>query len=160
MLARRTAVLSVGGFDPELRYYEDWDLALRLAECGRLEIIPEPLVRIHVGGTRSMVAAEPSIRRFLSKHDTAFRRVGRGHRMSVRGQHLQNLAAGAFAERAFGIGSKWLLESFRADPLQNPIRLAALVLAPIDSLFGTSLIEKAAKGFRSSTGGNAPRPAP
>jgi hypothetical protein len=160
LLARREAVLAIRGFDPELRYYEDWDLALRLAENHPLTVLPEPLVRIHVGTPRSMVAAAPSIRRFLDKHDTALRRIGSTHRRRVCGQHYQNLAAGAFAERRFGRGVKWLLQSFANNPLQNPMRLAALGLAPIDALFGTALIEKAAEGVRRTTQGNDPKPAP
>jgi len=160
LLARRDSALAVGGFDRELRYYEDWDLALRLAEADALTIIPEPLARIHVGERRSMIAAEPSIRRFLAKHDAALRRVGKAHRGRVRGQHLQNLAAGAFAERRFARGAQWLLESFAADPLQDPRRLAALVAAPIDAYFGTAIIEKAAARLRRSSDLGALRPAP
>jgi glycosyltransferase involved in cell wall biosynthesis len=149
LLARRDAVISAGGFDPGLRYYEDWDLVLRLAEATPITLVPEALARIHVTGLRSMQAAEPSVRRFLEKHEVAFRRIGNAHRRQVRGQHFQNLAAGAFAERQFGAGAKWLIESFVNNPLQNPIRLAALGLAPIDALCGTSLIAKAA-GMRRS----------
>jgi glycosyltransferase involved in cell wall biosynthesis len=160
LLVQRKAANAAGGFDPQLRYYEDWDLALRLAEREPVTVIPEPLARIHVGAPRSMAAAEPSIRHFLSRHDASLHSFGAGHRRRVRAQHLQNLAAGAFLERQFALGSKWLIESFSTDPLQNPARLAALVLAPVDALFGTRLIEKAAAGMRRLANPNAPKPAP
>jgi glycosyltransferase involved in cell wall biosynthesis len=156
LLVRREIALEAGGFDAGLRYYEDWDFALRLAK--RLKVLDEPLVRIHVGPPRSMVAAEPFIRRFLEKHDAAFRERGAAHRRRVRGQHLQNLAAGAFAGRQFALGARWLVESYVANPMQNPLRLAALALAPVDALLGTSLIERAA-ARRRFDGGDA-RPAP
>jgi len=159
-LARRESAMAIGGFDPRLRYYEDWDLGLMLAEQNPIVILPEPLARIHVGAPRSMLAAEASIRHFMSKHDIAFRRRGAAHRRQVRGQHLQNLAAGAFINRRFALGSKWLAESFIANPLQNPIRLGALLLAPVDACFGTSFIAGAAARVRQSMDPDAPKPAP
>jgi glycosyltransferase involved in cell wall biosynthesis len=160
LLTRRESALAIGGFDSALRYYEDWDLALRLAGRNPLTVIGEPLARIHVGASRSVIAAEPSIREFLRKHDPAFRRMGSRHRRRVRGQHLQNLAAGAFAGRHFWLGAKWLIESFAANPFQNPARLAALALAPIDAALGTSFLQTAAARVRRSTVAAASKPAP
>jgi hypothetical protein len=157
LLVRREAALAAGGFDPALRYCEDWDFVLRLLERERLHVLPEPLARIHSGAPRSAVAAEPSVRRFLAKHDAALRRIGPSHRRQVRGQHLQNLAAGAFAARRFALGSRWLLEAFLACPTQNFLRLPALALAPIDALCGTNFIERAAAWRR---GPDTVRPAP
>jgi hypothetical protein len=157
LLVRRDAAVAAGGFDPALRYCEDWDFVLRLIERERLTVLPEPLARIHSGPPRSAVAAEPSVRRFLAKHDAMLRRIGPAHRRQVRGQHLQNLSAGAFAARRFALGSRWLIEAFLACPTQNLPRLAALALAPIDALCGTSLIERAAAWRR---GPEAVRPAP
>ena len=157
LLARRALALEIGGFDPALRFYEDWDFVLRLAERAPLTMLAEPLARIHVGGPRSFVAHEPSVRRFLAKHAAGFLRRGAAHRRRVRAQHLQNLAAGAFAERRFALGARWLLESYAAHPLQSPLRLGALALAPVDALCGTSWIERAAEMLRRP---DPARPAP
>jgi len=40
---------SVGGYRPEFRYAQDWDLWLRLAERGRFTLMPEVLYRYRVG---------------------------------------------------------------------------------------------------------------
>ena len=50
VLARKEAIDEVGGFDPRLRYAEDWDLWVRLAHRFRFAYLPAPLVRyrIHV----------------------------------------------------------------------------------------------------------------
>jgi hypothetical protein len=157
LLVRREAAVAAGGFDPALRYCEDWDFVLRLLARERLLVLPEPLARIHAGAPRSAVAAEPSVRRFLAKHDAALRLIGPGHRRRVRGQHLQNLAAGAFAARRFALGCRWLVEAFLACPAQNFLRLPALALAPVDALCGTRLIERAAAWRR---GPETVRPAP
>lgn len=47
VLARRSDILAVGGFDPKLVIGEDLDLWIRLAERGDVEFSPEILVRTH-----------------------------------------------------------------------------------------------------------------
>lgn len=42
-VVRKAAIDRVGGFDPDLQFGEDWDLWLRLAQVGRLDVIPQPL---------------------------------------------------------------------------------------------------------------------
>jgi glycosyltransferase involved in cell wall biosynthesis len=43
---RRRAVIAVGCYDDSARLAEDYDLWLRLAEAGRLENLPEPVLRV------------------------------------------------------------------------------------------------------------------
>jgi len=52
MLVRRDVFQRVGGFDPELRGFEDFDLIARLKEEGRFVLLNEPgmAYRLHVGG--------------------------------------------------------------------------------------------------------------
>ncbi|MFO1061257.1 MAG: glycosyltransferase family A protein [Dongiaceae bacterium] len=48
MLARRDALLAVGGFTPGLSACQDWDLWLRLAERTRFACVPDPLAVLYV----------------------------------------------------------------------------------------------------------------
>ncbi len=52
MLARRDVFQRVGGFDPELRGFEDFDLIARLKQHGRFVLLDEPGMsyRLHAGG--------------------------------------------------------------------------------------------------------------
>lgn len=43
-LVRRSALLEAGGFDPTLDCFEDWELAMRLAQHGRVLMVNQPLV--------------------------------------------------------------------------------------------------------------------
>jgi glycosyltransferase involved in cell wall biosynthesis len=51
VLASRTALVEVGGFDPQLQSMADWDLWLRLAATGLPACVARPLVayRVHAG---------------------------------------------------------------------------------------------------------------
>ena len=77
---------------------------------------------------------------FLEKHDAEFA----GRRAWVRGKHFENVAANAYENREYLLGSRYLVKSFAANPQQSPARLGALLLAPVDALLGTSLIGRAA----------------
>lgn len=45
LLARRTTLIDLGGYNPEMSAAEDYDLLLRLAEVGQVANLPEPLYR-------------------------------------------------------------------------------------------------------------------
>jgi glycosyltransferase involved in cell wall biosynthesis len=45
LIVRRDILQDVGGFDEELRALVDWELMLRVAQCGPVALIDEPLVR-------------------------------------------------------------------------------------------------------------------
>ncbi len=51
LVARRGVFLEVGGFDPRFSQCADWDMWIRLAEKGRIEVVPEPLVRYRMHST-------------------------------------------------------------------------------------------------------------
>jgi glycosyltransferase involved in cell wall biosynthesis len=48
VVARRSLLERVGGFDETLTFAEDWDLWLRLAELSQVDFAPEPLVAIRL----------------------------------------------------------------------------------------------------------------
>ena len=140
LLLRRECAEAVGPFDERLRLYEDWDWMLRLTQRFRFSIVAEPLARVHVGGPRSARAFAEAAEIFLEKHDAAFA----GRRAWVRGKHFENVAANAYANREYLLGSRYLVKSFAANPRQSPARLGALLLAPVDALCGTAFIQRAA----------------
>ena len=130
--------------DERLRVYEDWDWMLRLVQRFQYCVVAEPLARVHAGGPRSARAFAAAAEIFRLKHEAEFARLGAAHHAWVRGKHFENVAANAFANREQRLGCRYLLKSFAENPRQNPVRLGALLLAPVDALFGTSLIGRAA----------------
>ncbi len=151
LMLRPECALAIGAMDERLRVYEDWDWILRLVQRFRYAVVAEPLARVHVGGPRSARAFAAAAEIFLLKHEAEFARLGEAHQAWVRGKHFENVAANAFANREQRLGCRYLLKSFAENPRQNPVRLAALLLAPVDALLGTSLIERAASWRRSRT---------
>jgi glycosyltransferase involved in cell wall biosynthesis len=57
VLFRRAAALDVGGYDPSIRYAQDYDLWLRLLRLGDLAILPDVLLRwrLHDGNVSVLV---------------------------------------------------------------------------------------------------------
>ncbi|WP_413111335.1 glycosyltransferase family 2 protein [Thaumasiovibrio sp. DFM-14] len=51
VIARRDALLAVGGFDASLRSASDWDLWLKLAQCGDVGVVNRPLGQYTFGRT-------------------------------------------------------------------------------------------------------------
>ena len=152
LMLRRKCAEEIGPFDEWMRVYEDWDWALRLVTRFRYSVVPEPLARVHGGGLRAARNFAIGAEFFLAKHDGEFARLGAQHRARVRAKHFENVAANAFANREFLLGSRYLVKSFAEFPAQSPARLGALVLAPVDALFGTSLIDRAAAWRRRRIG--------
>jgi glycosyltransferase involved in cell wall biosynthesis len=60
VLFRRTAALDIGGYDPSIRYAQDYDLWLRLLRLGDLAVLPDVLLRwrLHDGNVSVLVKEE------------------------------------------------------------------------------------------------------
>jgi len=72
VMIRRDAVLSLGGFDPELRYSEDWELWLRMAASRVIRYVDRVLCRIrrHPGNaSASLNRMLNGERQVLSRYD-------------------------------------------------------------------------------------------
>jgi glycosyltransferase involved in cell wall biosynthesis len=149
LAVRRRVIDAVGLLDENLRLYEDWDWVLRMLADHSLHVLHEPLARIYAGPPRPSTPFEQSAAHFLAKHAAEFQRLGRAHHRRVRAAHFRYVAENAFANRRFVMGCNYLRRSFRTMPWQNPLRLGALVLAPIDAFYGTSLVARAAEWQRS-----------
>lgn len=75
VLLNRKIALSVGGYDPLLKYSQDWDLWLRLAQVGGFGYCDEPLVRIrrHQQNTSNHIQGfHEDERKILNKYSISF----------------------------------------------------------------------------------------
>lgn len=145
LVVRRALVDEVGFLDESLRLYEDWDWVLRLVQRTSLRIVHRPLARVRIGTRRPAQLFAQSAERFVEKHCDEFYRLGRAHGRGVRARHFEYVAANAFLQREERLAALYLVKSFLANPWQNPLRLGALLLAPIDAVAGTSLVGRAMK---------------
>lgn len=74
VLVARKAFLEVGGFDENLKYSEDWDLWLRLAQIGGFAYVDEALVRVRrhscnlSGNIQNMLDGEKKVLNRYSIH--------------------------------------------------------------------------------------------
>lgn len=81
LLVSRQALEQIGGFNRELELLEDWDVMLKLASRGRVDVVPWPPVadyRIHAGNSPSEEMAKATIAvatRHLATETTSGRRV-------------------------------------------------------------------------------------
>jgi glycosyltransferase involved in cell wall biosynthesis len=148
LVVHRRVIDEVGFLDETLRLYEDWDWLLRMVANHPLHVLHEPLARIYAGPPRSAELFAQSAERFLEKHGREFERQGPRHHRIVRAAHFQYVAANGFANRRFRLGCQYLLRSFLHNPWQDPRRLGALALAPIDAICGSSLLGRAAEWQR------------
>ncbi|NDU99872.1 glycosyltransferase family 2 protein [Pseudoroseicyclus tamaricis] len=79
LLVSRAAFARAGGFDPALRRFQDWDLALRLAGEAPWAYVPEPLVHVALSPnsvTRDHAAGLAARRRLLDAHAGLYARAG------------------------------------------------------------------------------------
>jgi glycosyltransferase involved in cell wall biosynthesis len=78
LAARRDALLAIGGFDPDMPRFQDWDLVLRLAAAGkRFHYTPQPLAVAHDSPdslTRSVAKGIIGRQRVIAKHQAALAR--------------------------------------------------------------------------------------
>jgi glycosyltransferase involved in cell wall biosynthesis len=148
LCARRAVLAQIGPMNESLRFYEDWDWLLRLTSRFRYTVVPEPLARIHASATRHPATFAASAEQFLRLHSQDFARLGQHHLATIRSLHYEYVAANALAERQFALGCRYVLKSVLADPRRRPELLATLLLAPLDALFGTSLLRTVSEWSR------------
>jgi hypothetical protein len=131
VLVRRTLLLDLGGFDPELPLLEDWDLWIRLSAETTFGWVPEPLVTVHV--------TPGSLSRRADLYLTAARRLverlavlpGVGRR--ARGQVLYSLAHELVTRGHRLHGLRMAFRAVAAYP-QPPGRMAMLAAAFVPPL--------------------------
>lgn len=138
---RREALLDVGGFDPDLRRAEDFDLWIRLALAGyRIRHLPVPLVlrrRLASGLASDAAAMRSAALEILGTHlrsgmlpRAAVHAAARFHRAIEGRQHLEE-ARGSLVQGHTGAARAALLKAMRLAPSAKGLAaLAALVIAP------------------------------
>ena len=120
VLAARSALLAVGGFDEALRSCQDWDLWIRLAGKRPFSVVPAPLVRRHVYGDRidTDLAAQAQGRlSLLEKIRPQLSSVNWRQRRRILGNHYLMLAGQHLACGARRDAARWAVRSCSQDPL-------------------------------------------
>lgn len=115
VMARRTALLAIGGFDETLPSCQDWDLYIRLARLGPFEVVEELLVLYYVHDdsiTASVKASITGHRRLRSKHAEAIAALP----PPLRAQHEIFMAELFMWKRAWGDAALSWLRAAYADP--------------------------------------------
>jgi len=93
VVARTTAVKSVGGFDSSFRTCEDWDLWIRLAQLGSIAYLDEPMTayRLHSANTHADIdQMRKDINHFYTKHSAIIPDVGTSHKLTKIGRNLSH----------------------------------------------------------------------
>lgn len=127
-LIRRSALEQIGGFDPDIRFGEDWDLWLRLRARWDFAFVPEPLacIRRHIN-TQCHLPRSETIEHVLGDHlhllDKAFTALSPENSLTdLRNRSFaRQYAEAAFASYAWGRyaqGREWLAEAIALDPAQ------------------------------------------
>lgn len=121
LVARRDALLQIGGFDETLPALVDWDCVIRLADLGPFAFVDEPLVLQFFSEnsiTRSRRKRAEARARIIRKHHAFFAadpKILAGHHVSITGE-LRHLGDHVGARKALG-------QALRIRPL-DPLTLA------------------------------------
>ena len=121
LVAERSALIDVGGFDEDLSCFEDWELCLRLSRDYPFAFVDEPLV---LKGTGKNISADPD--RLVS----AFRRLDRQYELpqTARAQFLTDVGMTHLEGGRLSKGRSYVARSLWLDPIQ-PKAAAALALS-------------------------------
>jgi glycosyltransferase involved in cell wall biosynthesis len=136
LVARRSALLKIGGFDEALPALVDWDCVIRLAELGHFAFVDEPLVLQFFSDnslTRSRQKRAEARTRIIEKHHALFAshpKILAHHYVSIAGElrRLGNISGSRAAlGRAmriqpfdFLILAKWISLAFRRGGQRPP----------------------------------------
>ena len=113
-LLKRDVFDSVGGFDAELDNLEDWELALRLFNTGRIVVAHQPLVVKH-GGNDGLNEVRSyriqSLQRILDVHQNVLMSAP-----VLRAEMLSELGRIYCDDRKFVLGREYLVRAFSLNP--------------------------------------------
>lgn len=113
-LVPRSVFAATRGFDVQLNCSEDWELALRLSEHGRVRMVNEPLV-IRQKTPGSLYSDEPSrarnLRIILKRHQPRFK-----HHPQAWASHCNLLGQSECLQGRMSDGRQWILKALSAAP--------------------------------------------
>jgi glycosyltransferase involved in cell wall biosynthesis len=132
VMASRSLLLSLGGFDQSLEVGEDQDMWIRLAQQGPVDFIEESLVRVHIrAGSLSSIGLDDQLRftlPMIERHLEALaHRLTPRERRAIRGARLGKLGRDAYAHGHWQLGLALVASALRNGdrPLRNLYHLAA-----------------------------------
>lgn len=108
LFAARRVFDECGLFDETLERLEDWDWLLRYLRTGRVDVIPEPLVRIHLSPQPPLGMVRHSTRRLFRKHRAWIMQNGIADSLKFLSSLLVERSASAFYERKY-FRAMWFL---------------------------------------------------
>jgi glycosyltransferase involved in cell wall biosynthesis len=130
ILARRTCVDSVGGFDEALPRFQDWDWMIRVSKDWQVGVVEEPLVlagyendNVTDGHSTALVAAE---RRLVEKHIDTLREAG----ADVLAHRLWHLAHVSIMQGSVAEGRRALRRALRTRFRMSWVGAGMLSLVP------------------------------
>lgn len=119
-LVRRAALIEAGLFDETLAARQDWDMWIRVAQCGWIEAVPAPLVDLrHHSGPRTVSDPDRELRayaRILDKY--APLRAAAGGSVRRRALAAYHRRSGRVALRYKGMRGSALTHYFKAIGLE------------------------------------------
>jgi glycosyltransferase involved in cell wall biosynthesis len=131
VIARRSALLEVGGFDEQLKISEDQDMWIKLALAGEVGFVPEILIRVHETadslmkryGDREYEYGLPMIRAHLAKLES---RLSRREIRRILAQRYSAAGRNVYCQGKAGRGATLVLQAMLMGnrPLGNLLYLA------------------------------------
>lgn len=133
LIAKRTLLQEIGGFDSTLPILQDWDLAIRLSRLGYFSSMPEALsaYRLHEGNqSRNVGIHVPAGLRVLDKvfSDPELPLYVRRHRREIYAHFYTMLCGGEARYGRLRQGIYWAIRAVLSDPralsyvLATPVR--------------------------------------
>lgn len=129
LMARRSALLDIGGFDAALPALEDWDCAIRLSDLGSFAFVDAPLVLQYFSDnsiTRSRPRWLEARIRILEKHRVALSvlpRILAGHHVVIAGEQRRT---GDLAAARISLASARRLQPYSLSIWARTARLLGL----------------------------------
>jgi glycosyltransferase involved in cell wall biosynthesis len=121
LVAERALLEEIGGFDESLRILQDWDLAIRLARCGQLHSLPDPLsaYRLHSTNQSRDVALHVApglkiLERVFSDSDLP-PHIRRSRRL-IYARFYTMLCGGELQYRQWAAAARWACKAISTNP--------------------------------------------
>lgn len=123
LMVKRDLFLKIGGYNPALRVYEDWDLLLRMVFCSKVGHSGAPLAVISPSTRRAHKNERLWV--LAQLHDDYAKSMNSYEYRSFRQALAYERASAYFREKNIWDGSRELLEGFWHAPLTLVRRLAS-----------------------------------